>query len=1075
MIRLILPVLIFLLILSGFDLANIDPEQDQPAEEDTTWLVTYDGTMLPQEQGWTPVGTMADSARVGVGGLRIVDDTYEQMGAFRMAWTPDSTKEIIVEARVRVESVTANPRGTPGGTMLYWPSTQGWPSGLLVSDGRHQEGLVLHTYKISTFLDRVVMMDARSNFHTYRLVIRGNDMSIYVDGERKIRGEGAFWKPADTTEAFVQFGSNSEKLMGESYWSWVRLGIHDLHEQPEPPRLQVTISEPWDIPSLPRDNPYMRPYRWTSENKRPFVHDMGQGMLLMRVGQGPDAVYEPSGVLISKDEGRIWNPVKNMQYKSLTPLSMTRMENGKIIACSQRTSKYEGEDGIFIGMTYYFDEETETFETNESLIRVPEKIDMIVFKRQIFDIGNNEILASVQGKSEVSGKSTMLLKSVDEGLTWTYFSTTGARQEPVYARFSDTEMMGILRTGGWQPFEQVWSDDGGKTWSSPVTMEEGSVSPDLVYMSNGVLACSYGRNGSNLMFSLDKGKTWVNHKVITDAQGYNYTSIREVSPGRLLYVHDAPNLQALYVDIEPLVDVDATVWVASPWHQVLRSTPPGDLQSVSLRAAANEYEPFRLIVHNNSYLPIKEVNVTVSSLTGSKGEIPIDNTRLFRAHYLHITEPSYRTNNPVDWYPDALIPFEDPNFDKDLGDVSYLASPFRLEGRQNAEVWCDLFVPPGTLPGMYHGTATVTVGEDTLNEIPVDLEVWDFELPERISFRSRFGSLRANTVKMMGIVAGSEENYAMEELFNQYLLKHRAVPGTPNRFWPGWNESAGIIEQGEAERMRQLVEVEHFNALQIPFAYKSEPEKCRSYLSAMANWLRDLGYLNMAYIYLKDEPNNAEEYEIVRQQGALISSADTDIARMCTEQTVPSKPDWGDLYGAVDIWCPLWGLWDEPTARERLDKGEDLWSYTALCQGPEGTPWWQIDVDPLNFRSPFWLSWHYDITGFLYWSGVYWSAYETLQGVWEAPYFRELYWGEGMLLYPGQPAGIKGFVPSIRLKLYREAMEDYEYMVMAADRGMSEEVDSIINTVVTSFQNWSRERENYKLGREALADLILNK
>ena len=54
-----------------------------------------------------------------------------------------------------------------------------------------------------------------------------------------------------------------------------------------------------------------------------------------------------------------------------------------------------------------------------------------------------------------------------------------------------------------------------------------------------------------------------------------------------------------------------------------------------------------------------------------------------------------------------------------------------------------------------------------------------------------------------------------------------------------------------------------------------------------------------------------------------------------------------------------------------------------------------------------------------------------------------------MLLYPGQPAGINGFVPSIRLKLYREAMEDYEYMVMAANPGNEKEVDKNVNEVVT--------------------------
>ena len=63
-------------------------------------------------------------------------------------------------------------------------------------------------------------------------------------------------------------------------------------------------------------------------------------------------------------------------------------------------------------------------------------------------------------------------------------------------------------------------------------------------------ACSYGRPGSNLMFSTDQGQTWIHHTVITDSGGFNYTALREISPGRLLYVHDAPKLKALYVDVK---------------------------------------------------------------------------------------------------------------------------------------------------------------------------------------------------------------------------------------------------------------------------------------------------------------------------------------------------------------------------------------------------------------------------------------------------------------------------------------------------------------------------------------------
>jgi len=32
--------------------------------------------------------------------------------------------------------------------------------------------------------------------------------------------------------------------------------------------------------------------------------------------------------------------------------------------------------------------------------------------------------------------------------------------------------------------------------------------------------------------------------------GFNYTSNREISPGRLLYIHDAPKMNARVIDVE---------------------------------------------------------------------------------------------------------------------------------------------------------------------------------------------------------------------------------------------------------------------------------------------------------------------------------------------------------------------------------------------------------------------------------------------------------------------------------------------------------------------------------------------
>ena len=530
------------------------------AEEPITWLVQYDGKSLPQEQGWKAVGELAKQATLANGGLHLVDDSATADCAFRATWKPQPGTEIVVETTVRVEFVT----GSGGSGKSLWPAQQGAPVGVLVCDGQHQEGLLLDPERIGNWHDRVALIDPSPDFHTYRLVIRGNDMSISVDGVEKIRGEGAFWKTAKDGEAYVQFGSTSPGLKGGAFWQSVRLGVRKAQAPPQP-KLRITVSQPWEIPPPPgwdtRPPPPREPQRNVDPEigiaapeakpgkpippTRPYLYDVGQGVFMISVAQGPDALMEPYGVLKSTDAGKTWVPVKDMQYKTFAPLPMTRLPDGSIMGVSRWTAKYDREKGVFIGITHRFDEKSGTFTMTENLIRAPGNVSLLSFDRHIFNGADGHLLAVVYGSAP------MIMQSKDQGLTWTHFSTLAVRrQEPAVERLSDTEMTAILRNRSFLPLEQIWSHDGGKTWGSPVTLEVGSVAPDIVLMSNGVLACSYGRPGSNLMFSIDHGKTWMHHTVLTDSGGFNYTAIREVSPGRLLYIHDAPNLRALYVDVE---------------------------------------------------------------------------------------------------------------------------------------------------------------------------------------------------------------------------------------------------------------------------------------------------------------------------------------------------------------------------------------------------------------------------------------------------------------------------------------------------------------------------------------------
>jgi len=153
---------------------------------------------------------------------------------------------------------------------------------------------------------------------------------------------------------------------------------------------------------------------------------------------------------------------------------------------------------------------------------------------------------------------------------------------------------------------------------------------------------------------------------------------------------------------------------------------------------------------------------------------------------------------------------------------------------------------------------------------------------------------------------------------------------------------------------------------------------------------------------------------------------------------------WGDLYGAVDIWCPLFLLHQQESAARRQALGETIWTYTALCQG-EPTPWWHIDYPLLNYRVPTWVAWRYRMRGLLYWGGMsYWGPVDD---PWlQAPYYTGndapqqgkkgvVFYGEGSLVYPGRAVGCDGVVPTIRLKALRDAIEDYDYLALLERQG----------------------------------------
>jgi hypothetical protein len=73
-------------------------------------------------------------------------------------------------------------------------------------------------------------------FHTYRIVICRQDLTVYVDGQLRIDAAGRFTYPAPNGRSGVAFGGANSPSLGEALWKSVKL------ENPTASLLDVVLS-----------------------------------------------------------------------------------------------------------------------------------------------------------------------------------------------------------------------------------------------------------------------------------------------------------------------------------------------------------------------------------------------------------------------------------------------------------------------------------------------------------------------------------------------------------------------------------------------------------------------------------------------------------------------------------------------------------------------------------------------------------------------------------------------------------------------------------------------------------------
>jgi hypothetical protein len=160
---------------------------------------------------------------------------------------------------------------------------------------------------------------------------------------------------------------------------------------------------------------------------------------------------------------------------------------------------------------------------------------------------------------------------------------------------------------------------------------------------------------------------------------------------------------------------------------------PSGTPVISIAGAGRETVSFQLFITAPAATTLSDVSVTITPLTGSGATLTSDNTGTSAVtRYLEGYVPYSCSGaaaigcvQATGSIPDPLIPFYDPY---DSGNPA-VATPFNVQQGTTQGVWVNISIPANQTAGAYTGTLTVSGSGISTTTIPVNLTVWNGNLP----------------------------------------------------------------------------------------------------------------------------------------------------------------------------------------------------------------------------------------------------------------------------------------------------------------------------------------------------------
>jgi len=488
------------------------------------------------------------------------------------------------------------------------------------------------------------------------------------------------------------------------------------------------------------------------------------------------------------------------------------------------------------------------------------------------------------------------------------------------------------------------------------------------------------------------------------------------------------------------------------WPEYLRAGPDGDVVAAD-RVTAADSAPKTVRVARAGYASLQ-----VAVGLRSPGEYtfrvhsPLQ-ADVFREWY-------HRLEKDQVWYPDALVPVKLPH-------TARLPDPDnRIENQRVQAYWVDIWVPAGTQPGEYPLTFALESAEGNA-EAAVKVRVLPSVIPDQdavVIDHNSYGSSWIGDIYPGEHARNGTDFYRSDAFFrlihayHRIFYEHRGVfhqlgyghagkvgpefapvlTGTGRNkhiaSWDLYDRHYGPLFDGSAFRGSRRGE------RPIPFAYLPiNPEWPASYLwwgepgyeaefgnvvSEMERHFREKGWTHtrlelffnhkkryMGFPWDGDEVRFLKDDRYFKEYGRMFRKAvpkDSPVRfvfRADTSWTMEQQSR--ELAGIVNMWICSDGIlsWYPGVAREMKRRGDIVWFYS----GPP--PVTQAAAKITEFPLQAWL---WGIDGYVHWLTVSAGA---------DPWFR-FDGGGTALVYSGERFGIEGPIPSVRLKVQRNAVQD---------------------------------------------------